>query len=283
MSRRPRRAGRRGSTTGARPVPGARQPAEPGSGRPVSSWWRDGSPGRTSACRGRASSSRRGPCCGATPERRSGSIEFGAVTLAEVRAAVAATHGYTFDTPRAAIDPDRTLAGRRARGAGSSTSRVAAGGSRSRPAGPRRCSPLHQELARPAQRAGGRRARARARPARSAPHGRGDRSPLVGRRCRGADRRRRAARRRGFEAPTSCCFAVGRVDLVVGDRGFAGGDARRRDRDRRARRSRRDRARGRGRARSAGHRRPAARDAAPRARTTALERLLDAFLAGRSA
>ena len=75
------------------------------------------------------------------PRATLGLVEPGAVTLDDVRAAVAATHGYTFDTPRATIDPDCTIAGAEARDhTVCSRSRHRVGASRSRPAGPRRCS-----------------------------------------------------------------------------------------------------------------------------------------------
>ena len=75
------------------------------------------------------------------PRATLGLVEPGAVTLDDARAAVAATHGYTFDTPRAAIDPDCTIAGaERAVDASVRRSRRRVGASRSRPAGPRRCS-----------------------------------------------------------------------------------------------------------------------------------------------
>ena len=122
------------------PVPGARRPGRPGPGRPVSSWSRPGWPGRTSTCRGRASSSTRGPCCGASPERRSGWSNPARSRSTTCGPHVAATHGYAFDTPRA--DDRSRLHDRRGRTrdhALCSRSRRRVDASRSRPAVPRRC------------------------------------------------------------------------------------------------------------------------------------------------
>ena len=88
------------------------------------------------------------------PQATLGLVEPGAVTLDDVRAAVAATHGYTFDTPRAAIDPDCTIAG--AERAIARLFEVAASGGRIAFATGRPASLLvhYQQLARAAQHAG---------------------------------------------------------------------------------------------------------------------------------
>ncbi|HZP30379.1 MAG TPA: phosphatase [Acidimicrobiia bacterium] len=154
------------------------------------------------------------------PRTTFGLVEPGAVDLDGVRAAIAASHGYRFDTPRASIDPDATL--RCAEHATTRLFEIAAAGGRIAFATGRPSSLLvhYQQLARVARHAGAEVvAFEQYGPFRAA--GRGDRF------CRWLDGvavvtdEDSLLADDGFECGDEWLFAVGRVDLAVADRGFA--------------------------------------------------------------
>jgi histidinol phosphate phosphatase hisN-like protein len=154
------------------------------------------------------------------PRATLGLVEPGAVSLDDVRAAIVASHGFAFDTPRAFIDPDRTLAA--AERAITRVLDVACAGGRVAFATGRPASLLayYQQLARAAHRAGADVvALEQYGPFRAS--GRADRhlwwldgvAVLTDGATLFADD--------GFESADEWLFAVGRVDLAIADRGFA--------------------------------------------------------------
>ncbi len=149
-----------------------------------------------------------------------GLVEAGALTVDDVKAAVVASHGFAFDLPRAAIDPDCTLAA--AERAIARLLEVAAAGGRIAFATGRPASLLayYSQLARVAERAGAQIVTLDQYGPFHA-HGRGDChfwwidgvAVLTDGDALFADD--------GFESADEWRFAVGRVDLAVADRGFA--------------------------------------------------------------
>jgi hypothetical protein len=154
------------------------------------------------------------------PRATLGLVERGTVDLDGVRAALASSHGFRFDTPRAFIDPDCTIAGTER--AVSRLLEVAAAGGRIAFATGRPASLLvhYQQLARAAADAGAD-VVAFEQYGPFHAHGRADCrfrwfdgiAALTDEESLFADD--------GFESAGEWRFAVGRVDLAVADRGFA--------------------------------------------------------------
>ena len=160
---------------------------------------------------------------GGDPTALLGLDRFPDVDLAELRAAAAEVWGWDADEPMVAIDPDRLLDGAAPRRAsGSSTSPAAAAGSSWPPAGRRRCSrSTRRSPGWPGPSAAT--SSTPARPGRSRPRA----GPRSG--CGGSAGSRSLTdgdallADPGIEAIDELLFTVPYPDLVVADRGYAGG------------------------------------------------------------